>query len=376
MIGLRSLGSGRIVAGSATRAVAALGLGVALLAGGATTASALHKDVLLSIDGQVRPGGAFGVTVEDVLNGNGIALAAGDVVSPALTSPVSDGQTITVSYAKPVELTVDGRTEHLVTTAATLNQVLVEQSVPELAKAWTSVHPAAQLPRDGLAVTVSTPKTVTLSVAGKKSELTTTAVTVSDLFAEQGLTADADDRVSPASDTVLAEGEDVRLDRVEVTTRQVSEAVRFSTTKKKNSSLWAGESRVVTSGKKGKADRTYEITKVNGKLDKQVVVAETVVTKPVTAVIEVGTKTTANGVGLNLARASLWDRIARCESGGNWHINTGNGYYGGLQFNMASWRSNGGRDFAARPDLASRAEQITVANRYYAKAGTGPWSCA
>jgi hypothetical protein len=80
-------------------------------------------------------------------------------------------------------------------------------------------------------------------------------------------------------------------------------------------------------------------------------------------------------VGINLARAGMWDRIARCESGGNWHINTGNGYYGGLQFNLASWRSNGGRDFAARPDQASRAEQITVANRYYAKAGLGPWGC-
>jgi uncharacterized protein YabE (DUF348 family) len=375
MIDPRALGT-RLAAGSATRAIAALGLGIGLLAGGATTASALHKDVLLSVDGQVRPGGAFGVTVADVLGGNGITLAAGDVVSPALTSPVSDGQTITVSYAKPLELTVDGRTEHLVTTAATLDQVLVEKSVPQLARAWTSVQPAATLPRTGIAVTVSTPKDITLSVAGKKLPLTTTAVTVSDLLAEQGVSADSDDRVFPAADTVLAEGDEVRLDRVDVTTRQVTEAVRFATTKKTSSSLWAGESHVVSYGKKGKSDRTYEVTKVNGKLDKQVIIAEKVLSKPVDAVIEVGTKTTANGVGINLARASMWDRIARCESGGNWHINTGNGYYGGLQFNLASWRSNGGRDFAARPDQASRAEQITVANRYYAKAGTSPWSCA
>ena len=68
----------------------------------------------------------------------------------------------------------------------------------------------------------------------------------------------------------------------------------------------------------------------------------------------------------------MWDRIAQCESGGNWHINTGNGYYGGLQFATASWLANGGDDFAPRADLASRAEQITVANRYYAKAGPRP----
>ncbi|MBN9106628.1 MAG: transglycosylase family protein [Propionibacteriaceae bacterium] len=373
MMRLGGLKLGRLT-GTAPRTIAALGLGIALLAGGATTATALHKDVQLSVDGQLRPGGAFGVTVADVLNGNGITLAAGDVVSPALTSPVSDGQVITVSYAKPLDLTVDGRTEHLVTTAATLDEVLADQAVPALA--WTSVHPGAQLPRDGIAVTVSTPKDITLSVAGKKSSVTTTAVTVADLLAEKGLNPDGDDRVYPARDTVLAEGDDVRLDRVEVNTREVTESVGFSTTKRKSTSLWAGESRVVTSGKKGKANRTYRVTTVNGKLDKQVIVRESMLTKPVDAVIEVGTKTTSNGAGLNLARAGMWDRIARCESGGNWRINTGNGYYGGLQFNLASWRSNGGRDFAARPDLASRAEQITVANRYYAKAGTSPWSCA
>lgn len=373
MIGLGSL-TGWLAASTAPRIVAALGLSVGLVAGGATTATALHKDVQLSIDGQVRPGGAFGVTVADVLTGNGIALAPGDLVEPALTSTVADGQTITVAYAKPLELTVDGQTQRLVTTAATLDQVLVEQAVPALA--WTSVRPAAQLPRDGLAVTISTPKKVSLSVAGDKSSVTTTAVTVADLLVERGLTVDADDRVSPSPAVILAEGDRVRLDRVDVSTRKVTESVAYSTTKKKNSSLWSGESRVVASGKKGKADRTYRVTKVNGKVDQKVVVSETMLTKPMDAVIEVGTKTTSNGVGINLARASMWDRIARCESGGNWSINTGNGYYGGLQFNMASWRSNGGRDFAARPDQASRAEQITVANRYYAKAGTRPWSCA
>ena len=76
------------------------------------------------------------------------------------------------------------------------------------------------------------------------------------------------------------------------------------------------------------------------------------------------------------ATESEWDAVAQCESGGNWSINTGNGYYGGLQFATASWLANGGDDFAPRADLASRAEQITIANRYYAKAGLSPWGCA
>lgn len=60
---------------------------------------------------------------------------------------------------------------------------------------------------------------------------------------------------------------------------------------------------------------------------------------------------------------SVWDRIAACESGGNWATNTGNGYYGGLQENLTFWRSYGGDEFAERPDLASREQQIVVAER-------------
>jgi Transglycosylase-like domain/Putative peptidoglycan binding domain len=78
---------------------------------------------------------------------------------------------------------------------------------------------------------------------------------------------------------------------------------------------------------------------------------------------------------INLARAAMWDRIAMCESSGRWHINTGNGYYGGLQFDRNTWLSVNGDDFAPRADLATRAEQITVANRLYAQRGLQPWAC-
>ena len=73
---------------------------------------------------------------------------------------------------------------------------------------------------------------------------------------------------------------------------------------------------------------------------------------------------------------SDWDRLAQCEAGGNWHINTGNGYYGGLQFDSRTWLGSGGGDFAPRADLATREEQITVANRVYAQRGLQPWGCA
>jgi len=68
-----------------------------------------------------------------------------------------------------------------------------------------------------------------------------------------------------------------------------------------------------------------------------------------------------------------WDAIANCESGGDWHINTGNGYYGGLQFDLQTWQSNGGSGY---PHEHSREEQIRVAENLYASRGTAPWpSC-
>lgn len=68
-----------------------------------------------------------------------------------------------------------------------------------------------------------------------------------------------------------------------------------------------------------------------------------------------------------------WDAIAECESGGNWSINTGNGYYGGLQFSRSTWRAYGGSRFAGTADQASRAEQIAIAERVRDGQGLGAW---
>ncbi|GHA59576.1 hypothetical protein GCM10010372_69080 [Streptomyces tauricus] len=77
------------------------------------------------------------------------------------------------------------------------------------------------------------------------------------------------------------------------------------------------------------------------------------------------------------ADSGVWDRIAQCESGGNWHINTGNGYYGGLQFSAGSWRAYGGTAYASTADKASKAQQIAVATKLQRAQGWGAWpTCA
>ncbi|WP_037670327.1 transglycosylase family protein [Streptomyces griseus] len=73
------------------------------------------------------------------------------------------------------------------------------------------------------------------------------------------------------------------------------------------------------------------------------------------------------------ADSGVWDRIAQCESGGNWHINTGNGYYGGLQFSAGTWRAYGGSAYAPTADRASKTQQISVATKVQQAQGWGAW---
>lgn len=98
----------------------------------------------------------------------------------------------------------------------------------------------------------------------------------------------------------------------------------------------------------------------------------------------IATKFAASTVAVSAAAAIMapnaaaapdsdWDRLAQCESGGNWAINTGNGYHGGLQFNAQTWQAYGGGEFAPTANLATREQQIVVAERTLAQQGWGAW---
>ncbi|MBT2386414.1 transglycosylase family protein [Streptomyces sp. ISL-11] len=78
----------------------------------------------------------------------------------------------------------------------------------------------------------------------------------------------------------------------------------------------------------------------------------------------------------NAASVDTWDKVAQCESTGNWSINTGNGYYGGLQFSKSSWDAAGGGKYAAYPHQATKGQQIAVAEKLLAMQGPGAWQCA
>src|SRR6202000_2099296 len=105
--------------------------------------------------------------------------------------------------------------------------------------------------------------------------------------------------------------------------------------------------------------------------------------KPTTSTVGVAklafTGAVIGGGGIALAGQAAaapdreWDRVAACESGGNWGINTGNGYHGGLQFSQSTWASHGGGEYATSANQATRDQQIAVAERVLASQGRGAW---
>ena len=375
--------------------IAATGAAV-ILTGGAVGATQLDKAVNLSVDGTSTATHVFGTTVGDLLDSEGIAVKPGDVVVPAVDAPLRDGDNVIVKYARTLTITVDGKTRTVNTTETTVDGALLALGVRGEG-ARLSVSRSQTIGRQGLALTVVTPKSVTVTVDGKTTTKTITAATVGEALGQLGVTLGKADKVNPPVTAPLTAGIKVAVERFTTKDVKRTEAIGYSTSKKKSADLYTDQTKVATKGVAGVRAITERRTLKDGKVVSTQVISSVVTKKPVNAVVLVGTKKrpapapapaprtttttttgggSTSGAGINLARAAMWDSIAQCESGGNWSINTGNGYYGGLQFLTSTWLSSGGGDFAPRADLASRAEQITVANRLYAKAGTSPWGCA
>ena len=101
------------------------------------------------------------------------------------------------------------------------------------------------------------------------------------------------------------------------------------------------------------------------------------VRRRIAGVAVAGAATVAGGMATATASSAststVWDRVASCESGGNWSINTGNGYYGGLQFSDSTWDAYGGERYASTANRATKAQQITVAQKVLAAQGPGAW---
>jgi len=359
------------------------------LVAGAVGFVAFDKSVALSVDGKTSTVHLFGSTVADVLNHQGIKLDKHDIVAPAVTTALGDNQRVVVRYGRLLTVTVDGKTQEFWTTSTTVSGALAELGI-RADSAKLSVSRSQPLGRLGLVMSVTTPKNITVSVDGKKLNTTTTSATVADLLAELKVSVGANDRVAPAPSTALTQSLNVVVGRVTQKTVSTTEAIAFGIQQRTDSTMYTGTSNTLTAGKSGQRLVVHVQTWVDGKLESDKIGSSHVVTAPVAQVVAVGSMSppvaaapapaSASGPvtsgGGSSVNAAMWDRIAQCESGGNWAINSGNGYYGGLQFDSQTWLGNGGGAFAPRADLASRTQQIAVANKVYAARGLAPWGCA
>jgi uncharacterized protein YabE (DUF348 family) len=347
---------------------------VTALVGGVTAYTTFDNTVYLSIDGKTETVHTFADTVEGVLESQGIEIAEHDEVVPSPQSPVQDGGRIDVRYGRQVVVSIDGVDREIWTTALSVDEVLAELGVRQGAE--LSVARSLGIGRQGLDFEIRTPKDVTLVADGEEQTVTTTAVTVRQALREFDITLGERDLIKPRPEDRLLAGDTITIKRVTVEEKTETITIEYETTTKTDDSMYVDQSTVEREGSDGEMVRVIEVTYVDGEEDDTEVLSETVTVDPVDRIMVKGTKERPEPEPpSDGGDAGVWDRLAQCESGGNWSINTGNGYYGGLQFSLGTWQAYGGSGY---PHQNSKAEQIRIATKVRdARGHYGDWpSCA
>ena len=243
-------------------------------------------------------------------------------------------------------------------------------------------------------------RTVMITLRGASAEWVTSQARVSDALAEVGLDVGEDDEVTPGLDEPVRHGMEIvlqRVDLVEVVTREAQPA---EVIERRTDDRLEGERVVVREGRDGWHETVQELRVVDGVERDRAVVGEAT-EEPVDRIVEIGTApepdpdpapepgpAPAPGPGpepepdpdpgsgsapAGGTASEVWDQLAQCEAGGDWTADTGNGYYGGLQFHPDTWAAHGGRQYAEQAHQASRAEQIAVAERVRDAQGWSAW---
>jgi resuscitation-promoting factor RpfB len=342
---------------------------IAVAAGG-STAVAMDKEVTVTVDGVDQTVHTFSGTVEGALDSGDITVGPADQMSPSPTAPVHDGDHLVVNHSRQINLVVDGKPQTITTTASTVSQALSAIGMPASAMA-SSVPMGSLIPANGMNLSVQMPKTVTfIDGGGAPQTLTTTASSIQEFLGQRGVPMGPADTITPGAGG-LTSGATIAITRNAVT--QVTETSPIAPPMQTISdpTMNAGQTKVDQPGQAGEQTQNFTVHTTNGKeTGRDAIGAPTITKQAVGGVIRKGTKKAQPAIG----DTSKWDQIAKCESGGDWSINTGNGYYGGIQFDKQTWNAFGGSQYAPRPDLASKQEQIAVAEKVRdSRGGYGAW---
>lgn len=333
-------------------------------------AVAAHKTVTLTVDGASMTVPTMKSTVLDVVEENGFEVGERDDLHPAPDQPIGQSETIVLRRSRPLQISTDGRDNRQVwTTASTVDEALAQLRMTD--KAPAAASRGSRVPLAGMSLPVVSAKTVQLVDAGVASSVTLAAPDVGALLEAAGAPLQQRDTVVPAASSPVVDGMRILVTRQRI--QQVSQRVPLLPVMRRVEDPTLNQSRQIVEdpGLPGTQDVVFAVATRDGVETGRLPVANVVVTPAREGVLRVGTKpdTEVPEVG----NGAVWDALARCEAGGNWAINTGNGFYGGVQFDQNTWERNGGLRYAPRADLATREEQIAIAEVTRARQGWGAW---
>ncbi|MGV9412656.1 transglycosylase family protein [Nocardia sp. NPDC003693] len=337
---------------------------------GAGVAIVNKKTVTVVVDGMSITQHTMYGDVRGVLKDAGYGISGRDDVSPSAGAKISDGGTITLNRAREVAMIVDGRPSKAWTTALTVAEAIVKLNLP--GDVYTSPARPSPLPLEGASLLITNPRTVELSDNGGAPGLVRLAApTVGKLLEEQGRPLVDQDSVVPGPDTTLTDGMKIVVTRKYVEKRTERLPLEPEENIIEDPTLNQSRTVVENPGVPGTQDVTFAVSIVNGHEAAKDPVTHTVIVAAAPKTVRKGTKP---GTEVPEVRdGHTWDALAKCESNGNWAINTGNGYYGGIQFDANTWARQGGLRYAPRADLATREEQIAIAEVTRARQGWGAW---
>ncbi len=328
------------------------------------------KTVTLTVDGMAMRVTTMKSRVIDIVRENGYNVDERDDLYPAADVQVHDAADIVLRRSRPLQISLDGRDAKQVwTTASTVDEALAQLAMTDTAPA--AANRGSRVPLAGMTLPVVSAKTVQINDGGAVRTVHLPAPNVAGLLNAAGAPLLESDQVTPGAASPIVDGMQIQVTRNRI--QRVTERVPLQPPAHRIEDPGMNVSRQVVEdpGSPGTQDVTFAVATVNGVETGRLPVANTVITPAREAVVRVGTKPGTDVPPVS--NGSVWDAIAGCEAGGNWAINTGNGYYGGVQFDQGTWERNGGLRFAPRADLATREEQIAVAEVTRERQGWGAW---
>lgn len=343
-----------------------------LLVGGVVWARS-DKTVTLSVDGGApRHLHTFAGTVGTALARADVPIGEHDLVAPGPDTSLRDGTQISLRRGRPLALTIDGQPRQVWVTANSVAEALDQLGV-RADGAYVSAARSRDIPLSGLDVALRTPHRVAVTADGTTRDVVSTAATVGDLLTEAGIATGPSDVASEPLTSYPADGAAVRVTRVRTSQVVETAPVPAQTVSSEDANLASGTTQVDNPGTPGAVERTFAVTTTDGDETARQQLAERIVTPTQDRVVRVGTKAAAAPASAGSPPASNgglnWAALAQCESSGNPRAVSGP-YQGLFQFDQGTWASVGG---SGQPMNASPAEQQYRAQLLYQQRGRAPW---